>query len=647
MRAPFALRQAIALVAREPARAEEMARARLAAAADDIDALTVLGAALRAQGELAAARAALADAAAREAAPWPLLYEWAQLMLALGDTRAAAAPLERATAQNPALGGAWRLLGDLRLISGDPGGAEVAYDRMLAAVLPDARLRGPATALADGRADEAVAALRPLLAREPGSLAAAHLLAEALARRGELGPAETLLAHVMATAPGLALARLSYALVLQRAGKFAAAVTALEPLEDARARIIRTALLTELGDHAGAAAAMTSLLAEFPDQPHAWVLHGHGLRTLGRAAEAVSAWRRALALDPGLAEPWWALANLKDYPLTEEDRAAIARRLSCDDLPTEDRSLLAFALAKALEDAGRDAEAFARYAEANALQRSLRRYDADATSAQVGRAKAAFTPAFLSTRAGWGAPDPAPIFVVGLPRSGSTLVEQILASHPAVEATRELMDVQWMAAWVEAQGGAAALPRPAVRQLGLDYLARTAPLCRLGRPRFVDKAPWNWLHVGLVRLMLPNAHIVEVRRHPLGTCVSAFRQHFAGGFDFAYDLTDLGRYYADYVDLMAHFDAAAPGAVHRVIYERLVADTEAEVRRLLDALGLPFDPACLRFFENPRAVATPSSEQVRRPIFTEGVDHWRRFEPWLDPLKAALGPALAAYPDAP
>jgi hypothetical protein len=155
------------------------------------------------------------------------------------------------------------------------------------------------------------------------------------------------------------------------------------------------------------------------------------------------------------------------------------------------------------------------------------------------------------------------------------------------------------------------------------------------------------MHVGLIRLMLPNAKIVDVRRHPLGCCLSAYKQHFAGGFDFAYDLADLGRYYADYVDLMAHFDAAQPGAVHRVIYEDLVADTEGEVRRLLDYLGLPFDPATLRFFENRRAVATPSSEQVRRPIFTDAVDQWRNFEPWLGPLKDALGPVLDAYPAAP
>jgi len=297
--------------------------------------------------------------------------------------------------------------------------------------------------------------------------------------------------------------------------------------------------------------------------------------------------------------------------------------------------------------------AFALYAEANALQRALRPYDADATHAFVQRAKALFTAEFFAARAGWGEPAEGPIFIVGLPRSGSTLVEQILASHPRVEGTRELADVQQMADWVAAQGTApypgplAVLPRAAIRQLGRDYLDRTRAHRRLGRARFIDKAPWNWLHVGLIQLMLPNARIVDVRRHPLGCGLSAFKQHFAGGFDFAYDLADIGRYYVGYVDLMAHLDAVLPGRVVRVIYEDLVADTETEVRRLLDGLGLPFDPATLRFFENRRAVATPSSEQVRRPIFGEAVDHWRRFEPWLGPLKAALGPVLDAYPAPP
>ena len=255
----------------------------------------------------------------------------------------------------------------------------------------------------------------------------------------------------------------------------------------------------------------------------------------------------------------------------------------------------------------------------------------------------------MDAHAGWGDPATDPIFIVGLPRSGSTLVEQILASHPAIEGTRELPDIQLMADWAAAQGPGgypqtlAGLPHTAFSQLGRDYLARTAPRRRLGRPRFIDKAPWNALHLGLIHLILPNAKIIDVRRHPMACGFSIFTQHFAAGFDFAYDLADIGRYYADYADLMAHLDAVRPGLVHRVIYEKLVADTEGEVRRLLAYLGLPFDPAVLRFFETERAIVTPSSQQVRRPVYASAVEHWRRFEPWLGPMKIALGPVLATW----
>jgi hypothetical protein len=275
----------------------------------------------------------------------------------------------------------------------------------------------------------------------------------------------------------------------------------------------------------------------------------------------------------------------------------------------------------------------------------------------VRRARALFTPQFFAARAGWGCSAPDPIFVVGLPRSGSTLVEQILASHSQVEGTQELPDIITLARRLGGRARKASegrypealaeLTSADLRSLGEEYLARAAPHRKRGAPFFIDKMPNNWAHLGLIRLILPNAKIVDARRHPLGCGFSAFKQHFARGQGFTYDLTDIGRYYADYVDLMAHFDAAQPGCVHRVIYEAMVADPEAETRALLAACGLPFEDACLRFYENDRAVRTASSEQVRRPIFTEAAEHWRNYDAWLGPLKAALGPVLAAYPEAP
>jgi len=261
--------------------------------------------------------------------------------------------------------------------------------------------------------------------------------------------------------------------------------------------------------------------------------------------------------------------------------------------------------------------------------------------------------AFFADRAGAGDPAPDPIFIVGLPRSGSTLVEQILASHSQVEGTMELPDIISLTralrrAANDKRAGAyhaalAALEPSRLCALGEEYLARTRIHRKLGRPFFIDKMPNNFAHVGMIHLILPNAKIVDVRRHPLACCFSGFKQHFARGQSFTYGLDNIGRYYRDYVELMAHFDAVLPGRVHRVIYEDLVADTEGEVRRLLAYCGLPFEPGCLAFFDNARPVRTASSEQVRQPIYSGGLEHWKHFEPWLEPLKQALGPALTGW----
>ncbi len=284
-------------------------------------------------------------------------------------------------------------------------------------------------------------------------------------------------------------------------------------------------------------------------------------------------------------------------------------------------------------------------------------HDADAFSAEIDAAVSTFTAPFLSTRSEGGCPAPDPIFIVGLPRSGSTLIEQILASHTQVEGTMELPDMMMIASRLAARVEAGefadfaammAALTPADRQrLGDEYLDRTRIHRKSGKPRFIDKMPNNWQHVGLIRLILPNAIIIDARRHPMGCCFSAWKQHFARGQGFSYDLVDVGRYYRDYVRLMAHFDAAAPGAATRVIYEEMVADTETQVRRLLGAVGLAYEPACLEFWRNDRAVRTASSEQVRQPIFTDGVDHWKAYAGWLGPLSETLGDVVTLYPAVP
>jgi tetratricopeptide (TPR) repeat protein len=385
--------------------------------------------------------------------------------------------------------------------------------------------------------------------------------------------------------------------------------------------------------------------------------YGHALKTVGRQADCVAAYRKALELSPGLGEAWWSLANLKTVKFSETDRAVMAAGLEQEGLSDDDRLHLHYALGKALEDAGLYADSFDHYARGAAIRRAQVDYDPDENHADVARARAVFTPAFLGSTAGQGCPAPDPIFVVGLPRSGSTLVEQILASHSQVEGTMELPDLIVMARRL---GGKAvrradsaypevltSLSPEQLAELGEEYLERTRVQRKTDRPFFIDKMPNNFAHAGLIHLILPNAKIIDARRHPLGCCFSGFKQHFARGQAFSYDLTDIGRYYADYVALMDHFDTVLPGRVHRVIYEAMIEDPEAQIRALLDHCGLPFEPACLSFHENDRAVRTASSEQVRQPLFKTAVEHWQNYESFMQPLKQALGECLETYPYAP
>jgi len=347
---------------------------------------------------------------------------------------------------------------------------------------------------------------------------------------------------------------------------------------------------------------------------------------------------------------WWSLANLKTVPFGEEDVAAMTEALAREGLGADDRLHLHFALGRAHEERKAWERSFTHYAEGNRIRAAMIRYDVGEVERFVEESKALFTPAFFAARASSGCPAPDPIFILGMPRAGSTLVEQILASHPEVEGTMELPDIPALARRLGGErpgteGSAypsclAELDPAALRALGEEYLERTRIQRKTGRPFFIDKMPNNWAHVGLIRLILPNAKIIDARRHPLDCCFSNFKQHYARGQGFSYALTDMGRYYAAYVGLMAQMSEVMPDPPHLLVHERLIDDPEGEIRRLLDALDLPFDPACLAFHETERAVRTASSEQVRRPINRAGLDQWRPYEPWLDPLRQALGPAL-------
>ncbi|MFM7029359.1 MAG: sulfotransferase [Chakrabartia sp.] len=513
-----------------------------------------------------------------------------------------------------------------------------------------------AVALNENRLHDAEPLLRQHLKADPFDVAAIRMLAELAGRIGRLKDAETLLRRAVELAPHFVAARSNLAIVLYRQNRAAEAIAELDALsaldpDDVGNDSLRAAAKGRLGDYDEAIALYGSVLERFPGQPKIWMSYGHLLKTIGQQAQSVAAYRRALEIAPALGEVWWSLANLKTVSFTDADIAQMEAGLARDDIAADDRFHLHFALGKALEDRAEAERAFHHYAEGNRLRAAELESHERNVSAHVAAAKALFTRSFFEERADQGCPASDPIFILGLPRAGSTLLEQILSSHSQVEGTMELPDLPYIAAqlgplaqWPDRLASASA---DELRQMGAVFLERTRIQRKSDKPFFIDKLPNNWIHVGLIHLILPNARIIDARRHPMACCFSNFKQHFARGQGFTYSLQDIGRYYADYVHYMAHIDQVLPGRVVRVFHEDMVADSDAEIRRLLAALGLPFEEACLRFWETERAVRTASSEQVRRPIFKEGTEQWKMFEPWLDPLKAALGPVLDAYPAIP
>ena len=645
-----AIERAAALLAEDPVRAGRDAAAILARAPGDPRVLLIAASARRRQGDAAGALSILRPLAARFPNAALTQYELGACLADLGERAAAHDALRRATGLNHNLAEAWRALGDLLFAMGDARGADKAFAEHARASVKDPALRPAADALLEGRLAAAEMMLREQVTRRPADVAPMKMLAELFNRQGRHPDAEVLLARCLEIEPGHDGVRFLYAEALFHQQKAAQAIAQVEQLlerapRDPAYRNMLAAGLGLVGDDARVGAIYEGLLADYPDQPKIWLNYAHALRAVGRRDDAVAAFRRCIALDPGMGDAYWGLANLKVTAFNPAETEAMAAALARADLSDEDRLHLHYALGKALEDRGEAGAAFDHYAQGAALRRAAGRYDADDTTARMRRSKSLFTPGFFAARAGAGSASAAPIFVVGLPRSGSTLIEQILASHSAVEGTMELPDIGLIARRFGAgyPEGLAGLDAADLTALGEDYLAATRIHRKLDRPVFIDKMPNNFQHIGLIQLILPKAKIIDARRHPMATCFSAFKQHFAQGQSFSYDLTDLGGYYRDYVALMDHFDAVLPGRVHRVIYEDMVEATEPQVRRLLAYCGLDFEPGCLKFYENDRAVRTVSSEQVRRPIFRDGLDQWRRFEDRLAPLKAALGPSLDSW----
>jgi tetratricopeptide (TPR) repeat protein len=660
-----ALQHASRLLESDPAAALEQTAEILKVVPQQPNASLMMGVAQRKSGDVSGSIAtfkALASAQPRWA---PAHFELALAFALNREGDAAIASLRRAVELQPDLPGAWLALGDHLTAIGDIEGADSAYAQHLKFSTRDPRLLAAASALLENQIPQAEVLLREHLKQQPTDVAAIRMLAEVAARIGRYLDAETLLARCLDLSPSFVAARHNYAVVLHRQYKSADALRETDRLLsiDARNpgyRNLKAAILGRLGNYDESIAIYAAVLAEYPQQAKVWMSYGHALKTAGRETESISAYRKSIELTPGLGEAWWSLANLKTVRFTAGEIATLNAQLARTDLADEDRFHFHFALGKALEDAGDYAASFNHYDLGNRLRRKSIFYDASENTRQTQRSKQFFTRDFFAERSGLGCPARDPIFIVGLPRSGSTLLEQILASHPLVEGTMELPDIASLVRdlAIGKLGPQASQPlrylealsrlnADELHELGARYLEQTRVQRKTDAPFFIDKMPNNFAHVGFIHLILPNAKIIDARRHPLGCCLSGFKQHFARGQHFTYDLSDIGAYYHDYVELMAHFDAVLPGRVHRVIYETLVDNIESEVRRVLNYIELPFDANCLRFYENDRAVRTASSQQVRQPIYRGGVDQWRHYEQWLKPLQQSLGSVLAAYPDAP
>jgi tetratricopeptide (TPR) repeat protein len=577
--------------------------------------------------------------------------------IALKDAPSAIEALLRAVNLNPALPMSWRMLEGVYRLTGDSDNAAIAAVQIAALRSLPPEVVSATSLFFDGDLVSAERIVRAHLLTHGDHPEAMRLLAKIAVAREALDDAELLLESMLTLTPDHRMARCEYGQVLVQRHKYAQALEqarrllALDP-RNLEYRTLEASATVGLGDHETAIELYRDMLADTPQAPdtHLWL--GHALKTVSRLPEAIDAYHAAAAARADFGDAYWSLANLKTYRFGDEELARMRALEAAETTAPADRYHLCFALGKALEDRDEPAASWFYYERGNALQRAESNYRPEILETNTAKQIEVCTRDFFQRRAGWGDPRPDPIFILGLPRSGSTLLEQIFASHSQVEGTQELSEVQRVV--IDLQGRDPDLdnpPYPEVlaglsqddfRRLGGAYLTDTRAY-RTGKPFFIDKMPNNFRHIGLIHLMLPNAKIIDARREPMACCFSNLKQLFARGQEFSYSAEDIARYYRTYLDLMRHWDAALPGRILRVHHEDVVADLEGSVRRMLDYCGLAFEPACVEFHKTKRSVRTPSSEQVRQPIFRDGLDQWKKYEPWLEPLKLALGDALERY----
>ncbi|MCY4342290.1 MAG: sulfotransferase [Gammaproteobacteria bacterium] len=653
--------QARALIRRADfAGAERVAAAALAvgaataSTADQVELLYVLAVAQRYAKKTPAALATLDRLLAVEPEHPRAHQERGHVLLTENRLEAARQAYERAVRLNPALLAAWKALVNLRQLAGFEELARAAQaEADHFAALPK-ELQSVATFIYDGRLQKADRLCRHYLQSHKQDVEGIRLLASIAERLELLADAEFLLETALALAPDHGRCRSDYANLLLRMQKFERAHEQTQRLVDERPGDLACLALhanakAGIGQHERAIGLYDQVIARSQGQHRLHVMRGHAEKTIGRLDAATASYRQAYALQPDYGDAFWSLANTKTYRFTEAELTHMQDCADRADVALEDRVHLCFALGKAHEDRAEFEASFARYEQGNALKQGSVKHSARVLAARVQAQRTVCGPTLFAGAQDAGCPAPDPIFIVGLPRAGSTLLEQILASHSAVDGTHELPNIPSLANRLgRSRDGAPGQRYPAVlteldpdyfRRFGESYLEDTR-VYRAGAARFIDKNPNNFVHLGLIKLMLPNAKVIDARRHPLACCFSGFKQLFGQGQGFSYGLAEIGNYYREYVELMDHWNATLPGFVLLVQHERVVENLEGQVRRLLDFCELPFEVACLDFHKTERSIRTPSSEQVRQPIYREGLEAWRPFEPWLGSLKEALGPEV-------
>jgi tetratricopeptide (TPR) repeat protein len=567
----------------------------------------------------------------------------------------AAAAFERAVALNSSLFASWNALKLLYRMLGRQADADnaAAQAANLAALPKD--IVTAFSLYADGQIQDAEHVVRQYLLKHGDHVEGMRLLAQIGVKMDVLDDAEFLLENLLKLAPNHHVARYEYAFVLLKRHKHVRAREEIDTLlkvdpNNSMYRTTYAAIWTGLGDPQKALPLYEEMLRQSPHEAELHLSIAHALKTLGSPREAIDAYLAAAAARPSFGEAYWSLANLKTYRFADTEIDHMRSAEADAKIAPADRYHFCFAIGKALEDRGEYAGSFRYYERGNALKKTECLYRPDPLERTANLQKSLCTREFFETRRGFGCASAAPILIIGLPRSGSTLIEQILASHSKVEGTMELADIPRLVQDLQGRETQGSIPRyPGVletysaeefRRMGEKYLSDTLVYRQKpdAKPVFVDKMPNNFRHVGLIHLILPNAKIIDARRGALACCFSNFKQLFASGQQFTYSVEDITRYYRMYVELMGHWNAALPGKILRVEHENVVLDLESNVRRILAFCELEFEPGCLEFHKTQRSVHTASSEQVRRPIFTEGLEQWRHFDPWLGPLKAALGP---------